>query len=278
MIEIDDKFNYQTPKYDSIEYDFFKFVNNDFLTTNDIYNYILLTKYNISNKLLADYSIYRKEEENIKKIFFSQFSSKINKLPGIRSADSAFFENVKKGNDIIELDSIINELSFFEDFSFNNKVQIDVLKKLIIYTQILPLTINDYNYKFLNNQLQVFNNKNVFEIKTYKDFKVFKSYLDYSDDSFFKIKCFYDGIWIRENQKYLSNISSSIEKDYKNENVFYFYTLYDLKVLRFEIIYENNIFTIKKEHLNPQFLMFSSYPERPFVDEYPKMIFENDLW
>jgi len=172
----------------------------------------------------------------------------------IRSKDSSFEDYYKDSKDLNELQKVINNLSYFRNFSIKDKKKLLVLKKIIVFTQLQLLL--DYRTASMSDFMTQFDLSYYNEIENVQSFQEFKQNIIEKNsvigDSEISI------LWTIQNKTFLKNYIDSIENDYLIENVFFVYNYYDYLVGKFVISNtDDGGLRIEKEILNKEFLRFS---------------------
>jgi len=189
------------------------------------------------------------------------YSSKLLKAHLLRFEDTTFQNNIKRTTDLKKLEEILNNLDVLQNFHLSDLQQVDIVKRLFILTQMQILKLNHY-CNTIDRLNFILRNFDVEEIKTQKDLQKFRERLAmHPTDIDTVIKT-----WKLQNQKYITTKLASIEKDFKRNNIFYFYEYNDLQVFKLEIKQKNGKIYLKKEHINKEFnWIFENYPEKiPF--------------
>jgi hypothetical protein len=129
------------------------------------------------------------------------------------------------------------------------------LKDLFILTQIELINYLPKfdEFEYINKTM---NFDNVEEISDSLSFKRFIHILNFGQ-GFNKI----ENEWSSLNKKFLRTIVTQVEKDIQSNNILYFYTLPDIKLIRFEITYSSNRINLKMNYLNPEFIWLHPYTQ-----------------
>jgi len=232
--------------------------NNKILTT--IPNYDSLY-YDSELLNLGYYSIIWKDNEkkNLDKSFnyTKLFSERFYNLSELRKNDIEYQSKCKLDTSVNQIEQIINNLETFNNFNFNNEYQVDILKKILKLTQITILSINqndvEFDCEYINNAFKMYDIKeisNIYELNNFKKQINEKSSPDI-EENMVKYK------WLVLNKDFLKTKISEIEKDFNKQNIFYFYTVNDLKLFKFDIKFnENGKIKIEKNFINKEYLWF----------------------
>jgi len=198
----------------------------------------------------------------VKNRYMKYFSTKYLNIPILRKQDSIFSINLKKQDDIKELEDIVNKMQTFKNFNFQNKKQIDAIKQLFILTQIQVLLVKESNFINDCNYIKsAFDQNNVFEIRNENDLALFK------ENIYSETKIENNNIvkynWLEKNKLSLRKKYNLIEENYKIDSIFYFYTIPDLKLFEFKINTGKNGLVLTKNHLNAEYLWLHNYTAIP---------------
>ncbi len=213
---------------------------------------------------LINYDSLDYDKEILQEISSNSYYKKINSVSKsmynihkIRQSSIKYIDFFKKKDDEIkELEKIVNEIDLFQNFSIDNKLQVEVLKELIFSLRIIPIDINESNTYVFNRRLFEFNLIN--QINTRQDFKIFENKLSTVPlDGFFP-KLF--ATWNNNNCLFLRKNIDKIEAAYKKHNVFVFYrTIPTIKVFIYEINIENEKIKISENYINKNFYWEDPY-------------------
>jgi len=185
-----------------------------------------------------------------------------------RKSNSIFIElekNIAENMDIKRLEAVLNEMSYFNDFSFKNKNQLNTLLNILMFTQISLLNSMLY-YPDSETRLALLNNSFVHVIKSKKDYDEFCKFIKTtnSTNGYKRI----DEYWSKANYAFLFKQLKNIENEFQQENIFYFYTYRDYKLFRFEVNYKNGKFQIDKKYINRDYYWYNVLDGLPDFRNY----------
>lgn len=223
-------------------------------------NYLFYLDYYYDD-FIPDYDSNYYDLELMKKPFITDktdmFSSKLKNLHTLRKNDTFFQNNfdANLNNNVLRLCRIINSMDYFKGLNFKDYKKIEVLNNLVLLTCIQPLTLDESNIGRNGDYLyEAFRLDNVVKIENYKELEYLKGYLN---DTQFPEKNKIYNIWSKANKEYLKTKIDLVEEDFNNEGVYYFYTMFDFKLIKITLDLENEI-SINLELLNKEYLWLNT--------------------
>lgn len=194
------------------------------------------------------------EYDNLNTVYYDSdvtFSKSFYNLAKIRGKDTTFQKKFDTADDMTELERIVNTLDIFKQLDLKNKLQVKTLKRLFMLTQMDVLTYSQNGFGSVGNV----------EIQSQVDINSLKMKTDTSLYRHFPGGIVYPNkvykYWSEKNFEFIQSKIPEIEKDYQKENVFYFYSIPDFKLFRFEVnVDEEGYIHLSKEHLNKEYLWF----------------------
>jgi hypothetical protein len=189
------------------------------------------------------------KEGNI--FFLDSLSSSFFNIHKIRQKDTVF-QNlfIKRNIEIKQIESIVNNMEIFENFSFENNIQMEILKELIFYFRISMIHCNGFSSPVSH---YIFDPRTMKQIKNENDFSEFLNRLDTSstDTTFLKILSY----WEKNNHKFLLSNIQKIKDNYQKNNVIIYYSITnDLKVFIYTINLKNGNILIEENYLNKDYI------------------------
>ncbi|MCH8904999.1 MAG: hypothetical protein IIA45_13920 [Bacteroidetes bacterium] len=226
-------------------------------------------------------------------IEFSEYYWNLHNYRLINKEYEYYIENKIK-NDIDTFETFINNLQVLKvnDLTYSNRI--GLIRDLFItmyfqeyFLQVenaYPFThlylLNQRNLRYIDREeellsfIELTNNDSIEEIPLAKSEDEVRQYYLLNGkraypindtDSRQEIKLYFT----LENKKYLKQKISAIKKDYFEDNVFYFYSLPDIKLFRLEIRYDKlKGYSLIGEYMNHQFIWpnFNHVTEPVFFD------------
>jgi len=164
-------------------------------------------------------------------------------------------EKLKQNHDLKQLEALLNELPYFKDFQFENKMQVSSLLNLFKFTQI-ALINSLYCYKDATDRSLLLKGTLIHLIKSDDEFNDFKNRVT---DTIIPLKKSITEFWIINNLKFLHCKLEMIKKDFKEKNIFYFYTTPDFKLFRLEVLLDRDKLKLKREYINRDYYWFNAF-------------------
>ncbi len=215
---------------------------------------------------VPEYDSLHYDYQRVSNNYYSFVSSKFYKIPELRKKNKKYNEIIKNATDIKKLEKLVNEMTIFNNLSFDDDALIDLLKKMFIITQMQIINVSE-NEKYVYYKV-IFGIENAYEIKTKKDLEVFQKRL-HDDYSIYRLGIFNYFFFEKYSfnvKKNLQGKLKNIKKDYQYKSVFYFYTLNDFKLFRLKIKIENGKIFLIKNYINSEYLWSSWYYPDLFLD------------
>ena len=212
----------------------------------------------------------------------------------IKNKKYEYYVENKIKNNVDTFETFINNLKGLKVSNLTYLNKIDLIKNLFItiyiqsyfleYGNAYPFTpfyvLNQRNIRQIENEedvvsfIELVNNDYIEDVPLAKSYKEIRqgylfngemAYPLYNTDPKEQLKLHFTA----ENKKFLRKKTDTIKKDYLEDNVFYFYSLPDIKLFRLEIRFDKlKGYSLSGEYMNHQFIWpnFSDVIEPVFYD------------
>ncbi len=184
--------------------------------------------------------IYKNEFNHDNETFEHLLSEKFWNIPEVRKP---LYNKYEPPNDIKKLEELVNELEIFENYEINSDYHNNILKKLLMLTQVnLVMCSYPIDYNTWNIIEYLSSNENIIELQGTNEIYKLKELKDKRNK------------WQKNNIEFLQTKLKTIGQEINEPNIFYFLTCHDYKLFRFEVNIIDGKIKLQKEYINKHFM------------------------